>query len=89
MVKALTLLLICLSFKRKPGDKRNSYSFTEAKTSNALEILEKYREVEPKLPPDVRKKMEAAQKGEDYEEDDTPTPPTGKGQGGGDSEECS
>jgi hypothetical protein len=84
--EGVNTIIDMLELKRKPGDKRNSYSFTEKKREMLLEILEKYHEVEPKLPPDVRKKMEAAQKGEDYEEDDSPTPPTGKG-GSGEGEE--
>ena len=85
--EGVNTIIDMLELKRKPGDKRNSYSFTEAKREMLLEILEKYREVEPKLPPDVRKKMEAAQKGEDYEEDDSPTPPTGSGNGEADGGE--
>jgi hypothetical protein len=85
--EGVNAIIDMLELRRQPGDKRNSYSFTEAKRQMLLKILEKYREVEPKLPPEIKKKMEAAQKGEDYEEDDTPTPPTGKGQGGGDSED--
>lgn len=86
--EGVNTIIDMLELRRQPTDKRNSYSFTEAKRQMLLKILEKYREVEPKLPPEVKKKMEAAQKGEDYEEDDTPTQPTGNGSGqGGESEE--
>ena len=83
----VSTIIDMLELRRQPTDKRKSYSFTLAKRQMLLKILEKYREVEPVLPPEVRRKMEAAQKGEEVDDDDAPTPPTGKGGGSAEEEE--